>query len=92
MNFTALTGPLTNMLIYANLCKWEKSNHVHFSKKREIDKAQLILGRPGRGLITCKIPTSSVTAKCCAFFSLSFPKSAHAYSFYATNFAILIKF
>ena len=42
-NFTKLTGTLMNLLIYANLCKCD----LYFSKRREIDKAQLILGRSG---------------------------------------------
>ena len=76
------------MLIYAN----EKINDVYFPEKGKIDKAQFILGRSSLVLKACKIPTASLNCKILCFFSLSFSKAAHAYSFHTKNFEILTKF
>ena len=84
------------MLIYAN----EKKLMTYiFLERGKIDKAQLILDRSGLVLktckiatATCKIATASLKCKMLRFFSLSFSKVAHAYSFHAKNFKILTKF
>ena len=80
------------MLIYANLCKWEKLMKYIFPEIGKIDKAQFILDRSGLVLKTCKIPTASLNCKMLHFFSLSFSEAAHAYSFHLKNFEILTKF
>ena len=69
-----------------------KINDVDFSRKREIDKAKFILERSRLVFKTCKIPTFSLNCKMLRFFSLSFSKAVHAYSFHTKNFEILTKF
>ena len=88
--FTKLTGLLMSMLIYANGQK--KLSCVFFPKRWKIDKTQLTLGRPGVGLKTCKIPSSSVNSKMLHFSVYHFPQSVHACSFSAKTSAILINF
>ena len=63
-----------------------------FPERGKIDKAQFILDRSEPVLKTCKIPSASLNCKMLHFFSLSFSKAAHAYSFHTTNFEILTKF
>ena len=77
------------MLIYAN----EKKLMTYiFPERGKIDQAQFILDRSGLVLKTCKIPTASLNCKMLCFFTLSFLKAVHAYSFHTKNFEILAKF
>ena len=58
----------------------------------KIDKAQFISDRSGLVLKTQKIPTASLNCKMLRFFSLSFSKAAHTYSFHTKNSEILTNF
>ena len=77
------------MLIYAN----EKKLMTYiFPERGKIDKTQFILDRSGLVLKHAFLPTASLNCKMLCFFSLSFSKAAHAYSFHTKNFEILTKF
>ena len=77
------------MLIYAN----EKIIMTCiFPERGKINKAQLVSGRSGLVLKTCKIPTALIDCKMLRFFSLSLLEAAHVYSTHTKNFAILSKF